>query len=76
MEYDGYFGFVIFVIAKITPAVNHTCRFPSLHSTWLASQVTISQCWLVSLNKSKQPKNGGGFSFQQTLVGQERVTNI
>ena len=29
---------------------------------WLALRVTISQCWLVSLNKSEQPKNGSGSS--------------
>ena len=37
----------------------HRPRFPFLHSMWLASRVTISQCWLVSLNKSEQPSSPG-----------------
>ena len=60
MEYDRYFGY----------RENYSrVELPLLHSMWLASRVRSSQCWLVSLNKIKQPKNGSGFSFPQTLVG-------
>ena len=50
------FWFGYFCYREITPEVNHTCRFPFLHSMWLASRVTISQCWLVSLKQKKTAK--------------------
>ena len=68
-EIDGYFGLVILVIAKFAPEVNHTCRFPFLHSMWLASRVTISQCWLVSLKQKKTAKERKWLFVSADVVG-------
>ena len=55
MEYDGYFDLVIFVIAKVTPEVNNTCRFPFLHSLWLASCVAVSSAdWFLWAKANSQ----------------------
>ena len=41
---------------------------------WLATQTQLVNAdWFLSI-AGKRPLNGSGFPFQQTLVGEERVT--